>query len=82
MTKKTTANNTHMLMLAMSKIVLCASSLGRQICDLAVGVKKYNRQIADLASCKGLTFSLRSFARHMRSRCLQANHIHNSMFTK
>ena len=58
-----------MLMLAMSKIVLSARSWGRQICDLAVGVKKYNRQIADLASCKSLTFSLRPFARHMRVRC-------------
>ena len=44
-----------------SGVYLSASVWGRQICDLAVGVKKSNRQIADLAMCKSLAFSRCSF---------------------
>ena len=38
-----------------------APAWGRQICDLAVGAKKSNRQIADLAMCISLAFSRCSF---------------------
>ena len=40
-----------------SGVLISASAWGRQICDLAVGAKKSNRQIADLATCKSLNFS-------------------------
>ena len=44
-----------------SGVYLSASAWGRQICDLAVRLKKSNHQIADLATCISLAFSRCSF---------------------